>query len=583
MRGRLIALGLGALALAAAASGRTQTKPSADGAAARVTALADAYLAAYFETFPEEASRNGIPKAAHGRIRDNSLSAVAAWERREDRWIEEIRSIDPAGLVGTPAWAAYGVLRHAVESSIDQRVCHSELQRVGTLAGWQRDYSDLARIQPVGTLALRRDALSRLRALPRLIDTEIANLREGVRRGYVVPKVIAEGVIAQMDSLLASTPEASPFASPVARDGDPEFRRAMTSVVNPAIRRYRDYLATEYLPAARASIGLLAAPDGPACYRALVRRFVSLDVAPDEIHALGLERMNAIEAEMKTIAERSFGTSDVAAVLERLKTESTYVFGSADEVVAYAQAAIDRIQGLLPKAFGIRPVSKVRIDPYPEFQAKAGAPGQYMPGLADGSRPGIFMINTWEPAKRSRAGLEALAFHEAYPGHHFQMSIALERSGIHPVGRYLWNSGFVEGWGLYAERVADEMGAYSSDVDLLGLLASESGRAARLVIDAGIHARGMTRPEAVAYLRAHTTRPPNEIEGEVNRYISWPGQATSYMLGAVEIRRLRDQAQRALGSRFEIRGFHDLVLEDGNITLPMLKSKIERWIAAERP
>jgi uncharacterized protein (DUF885 family) len=218
--------------------------------------------------------------------------------------------------------------------------------------------------------------------------------------------------------------------------------------------------------------------------------------------------------------------------------------------------------------------------PYPEFREASAPGGEYQSASDDGSRPGTYYINTYEAEKQSRAGIEATAFHESYPGHHMQMAIAKERRGTHPVQRYFGSSGFSEGWALYTERLAAEMGIYSGDVDRLGLLSNEALRAGRLVVDSGMHALGWSRQQAIDYLLAHTAETEGRIAAEVDRYIAVPGQATSYMLGNLEIRRLREEAQSRLGERFDVAAFHDRVLEDGAVTLSMLRAKIERWIEA---
>jgi uncharacterized protein (DUF885 family) len=234
----------------------------------------------------------------------------------------------------------------------------------------------------------------------------------------------------------------------------------------------------------------------------------------------------------------------------------------------------------VPQWFGLVPKSPVAVEPVPAFQEPNAPGGFYNNPAEDGSRPGIYYINLYEAEKQSRAGVESTAFHEAYPGHHLQSVIALERTGLHPIGRYIFLSGFGEGWGLYSERLADEMGLFSGDVDRMGLLSAEAHRAARLVVDAGMHALGWSRDRAIEYLLTNTALSRSSAESEIDRYIAVPGQATSYMLGNLEIRRLREEARTKLGDRFDIKTFHDRVLEDGAVPLSVLAAKIERWIAA---
>ena len=579
-----------AVLLAACASGGApatrQASPSpADAAAASVTALADSFVAAYLDRFPEAVTFNGIPGGRHDRLTDNSLAALRRWEAREDAWLAEARRIDAAPLAGRTEWVTYGMLREVLEASVGTRVCRGELWGLNQLVGWQVNTPQLAATQPVGTAALRQQALARWRTFPRFVDTEIANLREGVRRGYAVPRRNAELVLEQIEGLLAAPPRESPFYSMAQRDpvlGADEFHAAVELLVqneiNPALARFRDYLRGEYLPAARATIAISALPEGAACYRASVRQFTTVDVPPDEIHRLGLQQMARLEAEMGEIARRSFGTGDVRAVLDRLKSDPQYTFKTREEVIAYSQAAVDRAQREAPKWFGILPKAKVVIERYPEYRERT-AVGEYWPPAEDGSRPGTFFISTYEPTKRSRSGPESVAFHETVPGHHLQGAIALERGGAtHPLARYLSNSGYAEGWALYAERLADEMGLFSSDVDRMGMLSEQAFRAARLVIDPGLHALGWTREQAIEYMASHTTAPRDEVVSEVDRYIIWPGQAPSYMLGMLEIRRLREQAERELGPKFDIRAFHDRILEHGAVPLPLLRETVGRWV-----
>lgn len=561
--------------------------PEAREISAAARAVADEFFATTIETFPEQATFNGMTEGPHGRLTDNSLEAVAAWRKREDAWLDRLRVLDPSALVGQEEWVLYGILREQLEASVAQRVCRLELWPVNSYQeGWQSRFTDLARLQPVGNPAARTAALARLRGLPRFLDTEISNLRRGVLAGYTAPKVVVRSVIAQLDGLLANEPADSPFSSPAVRDPEPTFRteylRVIAADVFPAIGRYRKYLADEYLGAAREALGVSANPNGAACYAASVRAFATVARSPDEVYAQGLREMDRIEAAMRLIAEQDFATSDPWGLLARLSHEPQYTFRSGDEIIAMAQAALDRARAAMPRAFGRVPKADVIIEPYPLFRQKAGAPGQYNAAPEDGSRPGIFNINPYLPGKQSRSDPEAITFHETLPGHHLQGSIARERKGAHPLLRYFYNSGFGEGWALYAEQLADEMGLYSSPAARIGMLQSDAFRAARLVLDAGLHTKGWTRAQAVNYLAKHTTKSPAVVEGEVDRYISWPGQASSYMIGKLEILRLREEAQRALGPHFDLRSFHDLVLENGAVTLPMLEQTVRRFVAAER-
>ena len=573
-----------AVVLFVAACARAGVTSPPSSTPARVTQIADDFMAAYFERYPEVVTLYGLPNRRHDRLTDNSLSAVKAWEQREDAWLRDLRAVDASSIAGSPAGVAYAILGEALEATVAARVCRGELWGLNQLVGWQANLGYLADIQPVGTEQARSEALARWRALPRFIDTEITNLREGVRLGYTAPRQNATLVLQQIDALLSMPAAESPLHGPAKRDSTPAFQSTLAQVidreVNPALRRFRDYLEKEYLPRARTTIAVSALPRGRECYGASVRQFSTLSLPPEQVHQLGLEQMARIESEMKAIAQRSFNTTDVRALLDRLKTDTQYTFRTREQIIEHSRAAIARAEREMPKWFGIMPKAKVVVERYPEFREKS-AVGEYQAPAEDGSRPGVFMISTYEPTKRSRSGPESVAFHEAIPGHHLQIAIAMERgSANHPIARYLGNSGYSEGWALYAERLADEMGLFASDLDRIGMLSEQALRAARLVVDPGMHVLGWTRDQAIEYMAARTTMPHAEIVSEVDRYIVWPGQATAYMLGMLEIQRLREQAQRELGARFDIRAFHDRILENGSVPLPALRANVERWIAA---
>jgi len=381
-------------------------------------------------------------------------------------------------------------------------------------------------------------------------------------------------------------PEGTPWFDPALRDDEAEFSSELRSVVTdeivPATRRMRDFLADEYLPVAREAVGVSTDPGGLDCYLASVRFHATLPLTPEDIHANGLREMDRIQAEMREIGRRSFGTEDPQELLEVVRTDPRYSFQTAEQIVAFAQAAVDRAHEAVPEWFGFVPRAQVALKPYPDYMGVTGG-GFYSAGSVDGSRPGTYEFGTHEPRELSRGGgFEATTFHETYPGHHMQVSIGLEGPGVHPVLQFFFSSGLGEGWALYTERLADEMGLYTDDVDRLGMLSNEAFRAARLVVDPGLHALGWTRQQAIDYMVAHTASSEAEVASEIDRYIAVPGQATSYLTGSLVIQELRRKAEAELGNDFDIREFHDLVIGDGTITLGMLQAKIDRWIAESR-
>ena len=447
---------------------------------------------------------------------------------------------------------------------------------------WQVQDAYTVTIQPVGTAEARKEALARWSRLPHYIDTEIANLREGLKAGYSAPKGNVRIVIDQMNTLIATPTAESPFDSPSVRDKTPEFMKQFDLLVReqivPAFTRYRDFLRTEYLSAAREAIAVSANPNGAACYDASVRFHSSLPVPAREVHATGLREVEHLDAEMKAIGERSFSTSDVPTLLQHARTDKRFKFRNAEELIARSQLALAHAKARMHEWFGLLPKADVVIERYPKFREKNG-PNEYNPPAEDGSRPAVFLINAYEAEKKSRVEAESTAFHETIPGHHLQIAIALERKSIHPIGRYLGNSGYTEGWALYAERLADEMKLFSTDFDRLGMLSSQALRATRLVVDSGIHTLGWTRQQAIDFMLAHTAEDHADVVSEVDRYIIYPGQATAYMLGKLEISKARAAAQQSMATRFDIKAFHDRVLEDGAIPVSFLREKIRAWAA----
>jgi uncharacterized protein (DUF885 family) len=552
-----------------------------------VNALADRYVAAYFEAFPHEATLAGAAGVEHDRLPDLSSATRAQWHASEDSILAALEAIDPASLeAGTPEGITWGFLTNLIRNAQAWRTCRMELWNVSpTWTGWQQVLSLLASSQPVGSDEQNDAAVRRFSELPRYLEQETENLREGLRLGYSAPKGNVQAVIAQVDALLEAPVAESPFVA-MAPDSMPEFRARMealeTTGIRPAMLRYRDFLEIEYLPAARDEIAVAANPDGATCYAAAIRYHATVDMTPQQVHETGLEQMESIRSEMREIAQRMLGSDDVDEALRRMRSDPAYQFSSRQEMLEVAESAVARAAAAVPQWFGIVPEATVRVEPVASFSEASAPGGFYNPPAEDGSRPGTYFINLYQAETKPRAGLEATAFHETYPGHHLQGAIALERQGLHPLQRYMYLSGFGEGWALYSERLSEEMGLYSGDVDRLGLLSNEALRAARLVVDAGMHALGWTRQQAIDYMLANTAESEASVTAEVDRYIAVPGQATSYMLGNLEIRRLRERARSELGDAFDIRAFHDRVLEDGAVPLVMLADKIERWIEQVR-
>jgi uncharacterized protein (DUF885 family) len=584
-----LALALAACAPSGTAGSGAKEVPSAssnaeDAAAVsrNLDAVADEYWTDLIQTYPLFGVFVGVPETPNDRLGNNSLAATRAWERKEDRWLERLRAIDPTPLRGKAEEATYGILRETLEAARQTRVCHAEYWPLNQQSGLQIFLPLMSELQPLGTPELRKAALARWRDMPRFIDTEIASLRDGLRRGYSLPKANVMSVVEQLEDILKFPPAESPFAGVARRDSAPGFKDSVVQIVvreiTPAVRRYRTFLVSEYIPRARETTAIAALPNGAECYRARVRSYTTVDRDARAVHELGLEEMARIQTDMRTIAQRSFGTTNVPELINRIRTDTQYTFRSRADLIGTAERAVARAKEAMPRWFGRLPKTAFILDPCKPHEEKKGCPNSYVPGTTDGRRPARWRINAGDPTSQPRAGLEGTAFHEGIPGHHLQFALAQERPEAHPITRYLFFSGFVEGWALYSERVADEMGLYSSDLERFGDLGLQALRAARLVVDPGLHVLGWSRTRAIDYMLEHVPEHRTYIESEVDRYVADPGQATAYMIGRLEIERLRGEAEARLGPRFDIRQFHDRVLEQGSIPLVLLRSRIEAWL-----
>jgi uncharacterized protein (DUF885 family) len=544
--------------------------------------VADEFLAATLERNPTMGTYYAIEGARHDQLPDNSLDALAEWEAREDAWLTELNTIGAPTEVGSRDWVTYGIMHESLEGSVETRVCRSELWQASTTTAWYRGLPFVFEVQPVDTEDERQQSLDRLRAVAAYIDTEISNLRLGIELGYSAPRLTVEDVPEQVKALIADD---TIFLNPATRAEDKTYKAAVRKIydeeITPAILRFAEFIENEYLAQARTGIALSENPNGAECYPALVRSFATIRPSADEIHELGLQQIAAIRKDMHTIIDEHFGGGSIEDFLRRVNIEPEFTFPSEDAVLQYSVDGLNAAKAAMPRVFNRLPKADVIIKPYPEF-AESGI-GEYHSPSEDGTRPGIFYIAVTNPQHRSKVTQRSTLFHETYPGHHLQGAISLELGDkVHTIARYFGNSGFSEGWGLYAERLADELGLYTNPIDYFGLLSEQGARASRLVIDTGLHTRGWTRQQAVDYMMSNTAWSETDIQNDINRYISYPGQATSYMLGMLEIQRLRTLAEAELGDAFDLSEFHDRVVGFGGSTLPMLHVSILAWIEEQK-
>ena len=571
------------LTLLLAACTQQAADPATDDTADLVKQVANEFVDGYYAHYPEEVYEIGYPDSPMDRFGDHSEEAMLEWNATVDQWLATLDSIDLDSVTDSGTALTYLFAREKMQAIVDMRVCQTELWNISsTWTGWQYMFSSTMAVQPVDTAAQRADALARLSDISRYLRTEVRNLRRGQDQGYTAGQNNVDVVIEKVTSLIETPTADSPLFGPAASSDDQEFVAAYSSLlesdVREAMTEYRDFLANDYQGHEGPGVG--ANPDGAACYAASVRNWASISMDAEDIHRAGLSQMARIQSEMLEIAQNSFGTDDVKALLEELRTNPEYTFKSEEHQLEYISAAVARGKAAVGDWFGNVPDYEMIIVASPPYDKDSGG-GFYSAGSADGSRPGTYTVGTYNPTSISMAGQESTAFHESYPGHHLQMSVALANQSAHQIFRYMYVSGSAEGWALYTEKLADEMGLYSDDVARLGMLSHEAYRAARLVVDPGMHVMGWSREDAVQYMLDHTAESLNGVNSEIDRYSAVPGQATSYLIGSMEIQRLRKHAEDALGDDFDIREFHDRILQHGGVTLPMLGANIESWITQQ--
>jgi uncharacterized protein (DUF885 family) len=412
--------------------------------------------------------------------------------------------------------------------------------------------------------------------------------RRGVREGRPAARALVDRVVAELDDLLAQPAADWPLAEPGRNAEARAFTEALLGVVTeeirPAFERYRTMLADELRPAARDDehVGLGHLEGGAEIYGGLVRAHTTTNLQPEALHELGRDEIERIDAEFVERGARMLGTRDLAATLARLRDDPALRFATRDEVFETARRTLERANAAIPDWFGRLPKTPCDVVVMQPHEERHSTIAYYREPATDGSRPGQYYINTSEATTRPRYEAEALAVHEAVPGHHLQIAIAQELEHL-PAFRRLWGStAFVEGWGLYTERLADEMGLYSGEIDRFGILSFDAWRASRLVVDTGMHALGWSRERAIGFMLEHTALAPNNVVNEIDRYIAWPGQALAYKVGQLELLRLRDEARSRVGDGWEIRRFHDAVLGEGALPLDVLRESVERQMAISR-
>jgi uncharacterized protein (DUF885 family) len=436
------------------------------------------------------------------------------------------------------------------------------------------------------------DYIARLRQLPRLFEENTANMRKGMANGLMPPKFLLEKVVDQTNGIATQPPDKTPFAQPFNNfpasfsDADKTSLKAaglaaIKDDVLPAYSKFATFVKDEYVPRGRTEVGVWSLPNGDTIYAFDVKRSTTTDKTPEQIHQIGLQQVAEIENQQLEIATR-LGFKDLKSFREALKANPKLYAQSREQILDLYRQYIAQMKPELPKLFGRLPQADLIVMPVEPFREKDASGAQYVPGTPDGSRPGHVEVNTSDPEKRMVIDFESTAYHEGVPGHHLQLTIAQEMNGLSPFRQHSFYGAYIEGWALYSERLGKEVGFYKDPYSDYGRLEDEMLRAIRLVVDTGLHYKHWTREQVVKYFHDHSAIDEPNVQSETNRYISWPAQALSYKMGQLKILELRARAQQQLGGEFDIREFHDQVIDSGALPLDVLDEQINLWIVQKK-
>ncbi len=542
-------------------------------------------------TSPEFASILG-DRRYNDQSSDLSEAAVKRDLAATKKFLARLERIDTTGFPD----------QEAIDKALLARNFRNNIENIGLktwempvtqISGIHLETAQLTALLPFATTKDYQDYAKRLRNFPKQMDDTMASMRKGMRDKLMPPKFLLEKVVDQANRIATTEPEKSPFAMPTDKfpDGVPEADRArlraevvdaVRTAVLPAYKKFTAFMRDEYAPHGRKDVGIWSLPDGAKRYAARVRQSTTTSMSAEEIHQIGLREVTRIEGEMLAIAKGQ-GFSDLKSFRASLNTNSDLKAKSRQQIIDLYRGYIDQMYAKLPQLFGRLPKAKLIVVPTEEFR-EAEAPGaQYEPGAPDGSRPGRVEVNTGGATERKTINMESTAYHEGVPGHHMQIAIAQELTGLPEFRRFGGGyTAYDEGWALYSEKLGKEVGFYTNPYNDYGRLQDEMLRAIRLVVDTGMHAKRWTREQTVQFFHDHTSEDEIEVQNETDRYIVWPGQALGYKVGSLKITDLRERARRELGDRFDIRAFHDEVLGAGSLPMDVLEQRIDAWIAARK-
>jgi len=514
-------------------------------------------------------------------------------ERRaaQDRtFLDRLRRIDPANLQGQDR-ISFEVFERVIADALGEHEHRAFLIPITNREGFHLNFARLPDELRFETALDYRNYIARLRACRTCFGEYGALLRTGRREGRTLPRITLEGIEESISPHSSGDPQKSIFFKPflsfppsidgaarkaIAGDGE----RAIAESVAPAFRDFLDFMTREYLPGCRETLGASALPNGRAFYEHRVRLFTSLDASPEQIHEIGLGEVARIRREMEEVVAKLGFKGTFAEFLEHLRTDPRFYAVSPEALLRETAFICKRMDGELPRLFKRLPRMPYGLRPVPDYIAPKTTSAYYNQPAGDGSRAGIYYVNTYNLRARPLYAIEALSLHEAVPGHHLQIALQQEIEGLPPFRRFVESTAFVEGWALYAEKLGLEVGFYTDPYSSFGRLTYEMWRACRLVVDTGIHALGWTRERAIEYLASNTALSRHECTTEVDRYIAWPGQALGYKMGELKVTELRRRAESKLGAAFDLREFHDVVLRNGPVPLGTLEREVEAWMAS---
>lgn len=571
-------------------AGGAEESVTAD-AAAQLSRLVDEFYERELELNPLNATEIGDDRYDDRMANHIGPEHIAASNALDEEFLRRVLDIDASALEGQD-WLTYETFKLDREIAIEGRQFPDHLQPVNQFSSTPNFFVRLgsgAAFHPFKTVKNYDDFMSRIDDYVVLNDQMIDNMKRGAEQGVVQPRILMAKVLPQLDSQLVENVEDSAFYRPVKNlpetfsDEDrerltAEYTAAIADKIIPSYQRLSNFIGDEYLSAARESVGLSELPNGEAWYAYKVKLRTTTDLTPDEIHQIGLDEVARIHGEMHGVMEQVGFEGDLEEFFEFLNTDEQFYFDEPDQLIQGYRDMSDRIESLAPKLFDIFPKAGFEVRRVEPFREKSASGGSYSQGTPDGSRPGVFYANAYDIKARPIWAMESLYLHEAIPGHHFQISIQQELESLPRFRRFGGYTAFIEGWGLYAESLGRELGAYTDPYQYFGALNAELWRAIRLVVDTGIHAKGWSRQEVLDYMYANSAVAEARAVSEAERFMAIPGQALAYKIGQLKIRELRDRAEEKLGGKFDVRAFHRAVLIDGSLPLSLLEMKIDRWI-----